>query len=206
MNKISFTPFEERLYTLASSSREIERYKRSSAVTAFVFSFLFLLTVFSLESGNAHAEYGSLFAMILSAYALMTCFSTLNFARALRTYRSILRKLASRLSERTGDDSYRKTVEETDDAAPPEIPLRNAMILLTVFFIGVLWALLVLPLASRIWGAAAAVVFFLLLSARIKWLYAGLVIAYKKQCFDLGVQLKEKTWPSGAPEDRNAAK
>ena len=45
MNKISFTPFEERLYTLASSTREIERYKRGAAVTACVFSFLFLLTV-----------------------------------------------------------------------------------------------------------------------------------------------------------------
>lgn len=196
MNKISFTPFEERLYTLASSTREIERYKRGAAVTACVFSFLFLLTVYSLESGNAHAAYGPLFALILSAYALMTCFSTLNFARALRTYRSILRKLASRLAERTGDDSYRKTAAETDDACAPELPLRKAMILLTVFFIGVLWALCVLPLASKIWAAAAAVVFFLLLSARIKWLYANLVIAYKKQCFDLGSELKEKTWPS----------
>ncbi|MBR2428261.1 MAG: hypothetical protein IKB16_16115 [Lentisphaeria bacterium] len=168
MSKDKLNDFERRLLEHVRTDGDVIRYRRTAIKNSIFYSILFAMAVKMMDGKAFDTKMCSMIAGILAVYSLLSCMAVVNFQRALNAYRSILEKLSG------------TPVEEC-----PEKQSKINMILLTVFFWCILLAIILLDLSGKQYYLAGGFAFFMLLSAGIKYRYAGIVIDYKHRCAKL---------------------
>lgn len=163
--QIELTNIEKRLLVLAKSDTSILRYRKSMTINSVLYAVLFATAVYTIDWSQRTTTLYYIIAGVLAVYSLLSGMAVINFQRALNTYRSLLSKL-------TG---------ETITECPEKQPGTN-MVLLTLFFLAMLLAIVILPLTHKHFYMAGAFAFFMLLSAAIKYRYAGILLDYRHRC------------------------
>lgn len=188
MDKLDLTPEEERLYIACSNESRIKRHRQKTVLVTVLYAIVFAMLTLVMPISPT---FGLIIAILLIVYAFIATMELRHTANLIFCYRSLIRKLLTRLKEKGADpDLYEKRLADNEDSSF-EFRLARAATIVSLIFAAALACMQVfLPdYANKVTGPVT--VLFVILTATLKVSALNKIQAMKKIAFSTGKILNQ---------------
>ncbi|MBR2000348.1 MAG: hypothetical protein IJ992_07535 [Lentisphaeria bacterium] len=183
MDQLQLTPAEERLYVACSNESRIKRHRQKTVLVTVLYAVVFAMLTMVMP---IHPTFGLIIAILMIVYAFIVTIELRHTANLIFCYRSLIRKLLTRLKEKGADpDLYEKRLADNEDSSF-EFRLARSATAISLIYAAILACLQIfLPaLANKATGLAT--VLFVILVAILKIRAMNKIQAMKQVAFSTG--------------------
>lgn len=183
MDQLQLTPAEERLFIACSNESRIKRHRQKTVLVTVLYAVVFAMLTMVMP---IHPTFGLIIAILMIVYAFIVAIELRHTANLIFCYRSLIRKLLTRLKEKGADpDLYEKRLADNEDSSFEFRLARLATVLSLTFSAALACFQVFLPaLANKATGLVT--VLFVVLAAVLKIQAMNKIQAMKKIAFSTG--------------------
>ncbi len=183
MDELQLTPAEERLYISCSNESRIKRHRQKTVLVTVLYAIVFAMLTMVMPISPV---FGLIIAILMIVYAFIVTLELRHTANLIFCYRSLVRKLLTRLKEKGADpDLYEKRLADNEDSSF-EFRLARFATILALTYAAVLACMQVFLPAFANRATGPVTVLFVILAALLKIQALNRIRALKKVAFSTG--------------------
>ena len=183
MDQLQLTPAEERLYVACSNESRIKRYRQKTVLITVLYAIAFAMLTMVMP---VSPRFGLIIAILLIVYAFIVTIELRHTANLIFCYRSLIRKLLTRLKEKGADpDLYEKRLADNEDSSF-EFRLARLATIVSLLYAAALACLQVFLPKYANQATGPVTVLFVILVAVLKIRAINKIQAMKKIAFSTG--------------------